>query len=74
MLCLPARLASRAPTCVPAPPACLPCPRTGATAAAHFGGVDGVAAVTGVLGAFLAIQATRVRFVFDDEALQVCWV
>lgn len=27
--------------------------------------------VTGVLGAFLAFQANRVRFVFDEEALEV---
>jgi hypothetical protein len=34
----------------------------------HNGGAAGL---FGVLGAFLAIQATRVRFVFDDEALEV---
>lgn len=28
-------------------------------------------AITGVLGVFLAIQASRVQFVFDDEALEV---
>ena len=27
--------------------------------------------MTGILGAFLAFQASRVRFVFDDEGLEV---
>ncbi len=30
-----------------------------------------LAAVLGLLGVFLGVQTTRVRFVFDDEALEV---
>ncbi|PRW39141.1 hypothetical protein C2E21_7097 [Chlorella sorokiniana] len=43
----------------------------GTAAAAHFGHVDAVSWVTGILGAFLAFQANRVKFVFDDKALEV---
>ncbi|EFN53913.1 hypothetical protein CHLNCDRAFT_136114 [Chlorella variabilis] len=43
----------------------------GTAAAAHFAELDVVSYVTGVLGAFLAFQANRVRFVFDEEALEV---
>jgi hypothetical protein len=32
---------------------------------------DILAGLTGILGVFLAIQASRVKFVFDDEALEV---
>eukprot|EP00887_Chlorella_sp_A99_P007049 scaffold2.g7049.t1 len=39
--------------------------------AAHLAEVNSVAAVAGVLGAFLAFQAGRVSFVFDDQALEV---
>ncbi|KAI7843317.1 hypothetical protein COHA_003018 [Chlorella ohadii] len=43
----------------------------GTAAAAHFGHVDAVSWVTGVLGAFLAFQANRVKFVFDNDSLEV---
>mmetsp|Transcript_13620 Transcript_13620/g.29179 ORF Transcript_13620/g.29179 Transcript_13620/m.29179 type:complete len:189 (+) Transcript_13620:65-631(+) len=36
-----------------------------------YEGWTGVAAFTGILGVFLSIQASRVRFRFDDEALEV---
>jgi hypothetical protein len=51
----------------PTPPASL----AAIAAAAHFAGADAAAIPAGVLGAFLAIQASRVKFVFDDEALEV---
>jgi hypothetical protein len=37
----------------------------------HFAHLDAVSWVTGVLGAFLAFQANRVRFLFDEDALEV---
>lgn len=43
----------------------------GTAGVAHLAEVDSVAWVAGVLGAFLAFQAGRVKFVFDDEALEV---
>lgn len=50
--------------------ACL-VPPAGTAAVSHFAELDAVSLVTGVLGAFLAFQANRVRFVFDEEALEV---
>lgn len=58
-------------TVVPEPSYALPIALTGI---AGFSGLEGnlpVAAVTGFLAAFLAFQASRVQFVFDDEALEV---
>ncbi|KAG1667774.1 hypothetical protein FOA52_010811 [Chlamydomonas sp. UWO 241] len=34
-------------------------------------GVNAGAVIAGILGVFLTVQATRVKFVFDDEALEV---
>lgn len=66
----------RSPAGRPRPTGCscaLTLPRAGTAGLSHFAGSDAVAAVTGILGAFLAVQASRVRFVFDDEALEVRW-
>lgn len=69
VLCAPRPGPSRAsPIGLPLPPPPLP---AGAAAASHFAHVDAVSYVTGALGAFLAFQANRVRFVFDGEALEV---
>jgi hypothetical protein len=46
-------------------------PAAGTAAAAHFAHIDAVSYVTGVLGAFLAFQANRVKFVFDEDSLEV---
>ncbi len=46
-------------------------PGSGVAGASHLAHVDALSYVTGVLGAFLAFQASRVQFVFDDEALEV---
>lgn len=39
--------------------------------AEFYGNLTGLAAFTALLGVFLTIQATRVRFQFDDEGLEV---
>ena len=60
----------RAMKCPPPPPP--PAPSSaGVAGAAHLGHVDPLAWGAGVLGAFLAFQAGRVKFVFDDDALEV---
>ncbi|KAL4856373.1 hypothetical protein ACK3TF_003177 [Chlorella vulgaris] len=43
----------------------------GTAAVAHFAHIDAVSYVTGALGAFLAFQANRVKFVFDEDSLEV---
>lgn len=58
-------------TIIPAPSYNIPAVLLGTAGAAHFAGNDVLAGVAGVLGAFLAFQATRVRFVFDADALEV---
>lgn len=59
------------PTVVPAPSFNVP---LGLLAIAGLSGYEGatpLAALAGLLGVFLSVQATRVKFVFDDEALEV---
>lgn len=58
------------PRAAPEPPAPPLCP-AGIAGASHFAHVDGLSVAAGVLGVFLAVQASRVQFVFDDEALEV---
>ncbi|KAL4440426.1 hypothetical protein ABPG75_003427 [Micractinium tetrahymenae] len=67
----PKRAAKRE-TIVVKPSFTIPTVLLGTAAAAHFAHLpDAASWVPGVLGAFLAFQANRVRFVFDDEALEV---
>lgn len=59
------------PTVIPSPSYNVP---IGLLAIAGLSAVEGatpLAALTGLLGIFLTIQAGRVKFVFDDEALEV---
>jgi hypothetical protein len=67
----PAAKAAKRETVIPAPSFNIPAVLLGTAGAAHLAGNDATAGVAGVLGAFLAFQATRVRFVFEDDALEV---
>lgn len=59
-------------TIIPAPSYNIPAVLLGTAGASHFLlGNDIAAGITGVLGAFLAIQASRVKFIFEDEYLEV---
>lgn len=58
-------------TIIPEPSYNIPLVLLATAGASHFAGADVPAAISGILGAFLAIQASRVRFIFDDEALEV---
>lgn len=59
-------------TVIPEPSYSIPATLAGAAAISHFGFSNDVAAgICGVLGAFLAFQASRVKFVFDKDALEV---
>lgn len=66
----PARREPR-PTIIPEPSFNIPITLASLAGLSAATGHTGSAGLFGVLGAFLAIQATRVRFVFDDEALEV---
>jgi hypothetical protein len=60
------------PVVVPEPSYSIPITLLGGAAVSHVAFSNDVfAGLCGVLGAFLAFQASRVRFVFDDEALEV---
>ena len=60
------------PTIIPEPSYNIPAVLLGSCALSHFAfGNDVLAGLSGILGVFLAVQASRVRFVFDDEALEV---
>jgi hypothetical protein len=59
------------PTIVPQPSFNIPATLAALSALSVATHHNNTAGVFGVLAAFLAIQATRVRFVFDDEALEV---
>ncbi|GAB4814022.1 hypothetical protein N2152v2_001068 [Parachlorella kessleri] len=58
-------------TVIPKPSYTLPTALLGIAGASHLANVDAVSWLAGILGAFLAFQASRVQFVFDDEALEV---
>lgn len=58
-------------TIIPKPSYNIPAVLLGVAGASHLADVDAISYVTGILGAFLAFQASRVKFVFDDEALEV---
>jgi len=59
-------------TVIPAPSYSIPAVLLGGAGLAHFGaGNDVAAGIAGVLGAFLAVQASRVKFVFGPDALEV---
>jgi hypothetical protein len=59
-------------TVVPAPSYNIPASLAGMALFSHVAlANDGIAGVCAVLGSFLAFQASRVKFVFDDEALEV---
>ncbi len=65
-------MAGRRETVVPAPSYNVPASLAGLAVLSHVAlSNDGIAGVCAVLGAFLAFQASRVKFVFDDEALEV---
>ncbi|PSC71883.1 DUF3119 family [Micractinium conductrix] len=67
----PKKAAPKYETVTVRPSFVIPTVLLGTAAASHFAHVDAVSWVTGVLGAFLAFQANRVRFVFDDTSLEV---
>ena len=59
-------------TVIPEPSYAIPATLLGGAALSHIAfSNDGLAGVFGVLGAFLAFQASRVKFVFEDDALEV---
>ncbi|KAL3160611.1 hypothetical protein ABBQ32_010541 [Trebouxia sp. C0010 RCD-2024] len=58
-------------TIIPEPSYSIPVALTGITGLSAVEGNLVLAGVTGFLAAFLAFQASRVQFVFDDEALEV---
>lgn len=65
-------MAKRRETVVPAPSYNIPASLAGLAVFSHVVlSNDGIAGGCAVLGSFLAFQASRVKFVFDDEALEV---
>lgn len=58
-------------TIVPEPSYAIPATLAGITALSAVGGAKIPAAIAGLLGVFLAIQASRVRFRFEADALEV---
>lgn len=59
-------------TVIPEPSYAIPGTLGGLSALSHFGfSNDVLAGICGVLGAFLAVQASRVKFVFDKDSLEV---
>lgn len=59
-------------TVIPEPSYSIPLTLLGGAGASHVAfSNDVLAGLLGVLGAFLAFQASRVKFVFDDDALEV---
>ncbi|KAK9823762.1 hypothetical protein WJX72_005292 [[Myrmecia] bisecta] len=58
-------------TVVPEPSYAIPAVLLGISAFSAYEGVTSAAVLTGILGAFLAFQATNVRFKFDDKYLEV---
>ncbi|DBB11602.1 TPA: hypothetical protein ACH3X3_006992 [Trebouxia sp. C0006] len=65
----PAKIARE--TVIPEPSYSLPIGLAGIAGLSGLEGNLALAGVTGFLGAFLAFQASRVQFVFDDEGLEV---
>ncbi|GBF92640.1 hypothetical protein Rsub_05009 [Raphidocelis subcapitata] len=59
------------PTVIPSPSYNVPLGLLAISGLSAFEGATPLAALTGLLGIFLTIQAGRVKFVFDDEALEV---
>eukprot|EP00208_Stichococcus_sp_RCC1054_P004293 CAMPEP_0206141522 /NCGR_PEP_ID=MMETSP1473-20131121/13230_1 /ASSEMBLY_ACC=CAM_ASM_001109 /TAXON_ID=1461547 /ORGANISM="Stichococcus sp, Strain RCC1054" /LENGTH=215 /DNA_ID=CAMNT_0053536125 /DNA_START=125 /DNA_END=772 /DNA_ORIENTATION=- len=59
------------PTVVPSPSYNIPAVLLGATALSALSGNYVAAGVTGVLGGFLGFQASRVKFIFGPDALEV---
>jgi len=59
------------PTVVPEPSYNIPAVLLAVAGLSAYQGATPVAAVTGILGAFLAFQASRVKFVFGPDALEV---
>jgi hypothetical protein len=66
-----AKTAAKRETIIPSPSYTIPAVLLGTAGVAHLAGNDVAAGIAGVLGAFLAVQASRVRFVFEDDALEV---
>jgi hypothetical protein len=62
---------TKRPTVIPEPSYNIPIVLLGVAGASHAIGNDAAAGFSGILGLFLAVQASRVRFVFDDEGLEV---
>ncbi|KAK9905698.1 hypothetical protein WJX75_004763 [Coccomyxa subellipsoidea] len=58
-------------TVVPEPSYNIPLVLAGLTGLSAFEGNLALAGLTGILGAFLAIQASRVKFIFRDDELEV---
>lgn len=56
-------------TVIPSPSYAIPISLAGIATLAWVADVKALAGIAGVLGVFLAIQASRVKFIFDDEAL-----
>jgi hypothetical protein len=67
----PAKKVAKRETIIPAPSYNIPAVLLGTAGVSHFLGNDIAAGITGILGAFLTIQASRVKFVFEDEYLEV---
>lgn len=62
---------SKRPTVIPEPSYNIPIVLLGVAGASHLVGNEAAAGISGLLGVFLAVQASRVRFIFDDEGLEV---
>ncbi|KAH7624764.1 hypothetical protein Ndes2526B_g00133 [Nannochloris sp. 'desiccata'] len=59
-------------TIIPDPSYNIPAVLLGTAGASHFLlGNDIAAGISGILGVFLAVQASRVKFIFEDEYLEV---
>ncbi|KAF8067261.1 ATJ10 [Scenedesmus sp. PABB004] len=67
----PAPAPVKRPTVVPEPSFNLPLSLLAISAFSAYEGATPAAVLTGILGAFLALQATRVKFQFEDDALEV---
>jgi hypothetical protein len=62
---------TKRPTVIPEPSYNIPLTLLGTAGLAHVAGNEIAAGLTGLLGVFLAVQASRVRFVFGDDSLEV---
>jgi len=64
-------IAPKRETVIPEPSYNIPITLLGLAGVSSFEGATPAAALFGLLGVFLTIQASRVKFVFDDNALEV---